>query len=385
MVVKIMNPKGAGLSSVLEYNERKVSQGEASLLGVSGMEYPVEDDGIRRTFDHYLWLNRKSRDVSFHMTVNPAEGEKWDDGKMMRYVAELMEGLGYGEGHPYAVYRHTDTGRTHYHVVSVRTDRNGKKIYDYRDKSRCNRLARQLEDKYGYVLGNPGRMKVNRFRVEQFTPGAGDVTAQMRYLFEHALQYRFTSFRQFEMILHVHGLGVKVRGGLRTRLVLQGLDTRGKPCTNPVTERELGMQLYELYSRRAMEGVEWMRTPEAEEQRGRTVLSCTTALLGSESQTGFRKTLRQSRIDAAILRDARTHRITGAEFIDHRSQCAFSLQDFGDDFDREMLRAADAEQWEHEHRSYGPGIGDLLAGLSDGSKSKEKDMKDRKRKKGRRI
>ena len=386
MVIKIADPKKVSLATVLGYNEGKVSQGEATLIGVSGMMYPLEEDGVRRTFEWYLWRNIKSKNVSFHMSVNPDVGEKWNDRKMQRFVADLMAGLGYGD-QPYAIYRHNDTERTHYHVVSVRTGKDGKKIPDGMEYTRCYRLAKSLEDKYGYKVGRPDGKRINRFRVEEFNPKAGEVAGQMRTLCEDALQYRFTTFDQFVLVMRVHGIGVKARGGLRQHLVLQGLDQRGKPCTPELTEKELGMQLYALYSRRAMDSVSWLGTPEAAELRESMALRCATALVDSESQRDFRVRLRQNgnHIDCSLRRDERTHRISGGDFVDHGARCAFSLQDLGDGFDLDMIREADEHQWEPERRSYGPGIGDLLAGLSDGSKSKEKDMKDRKRKKGRRI
>ena len=74
------------MGSALSYNEEKVKEGEAEVIA----EVNVDEDhlSILDTFARLETMNIRSKDVSFHMSVNPAEGEKLT----REQVKELMDG-----------------------------------------------------------------------------------------------------------------------------------------------------------------------------------------------------------------------------------------------------------------------------------------------------
>ena len=105
------------------------------VVGVSNMD----GDSIAtvlRTFDEYEnnpAVSAKTRNMAFHMSINPGAGERMDDETVMRLASEVMSGLGYGN-QPFIVYRHKDTDREHFHLVSVRVDRDGRVISDSHER-----------------------------------------------------------------------------------------------------------------------------------------------------------------------------------------------------------------------------------------------------------
>ena len=111
MVIKIQRG-AATCRTPVGYNERKVAQGTAMVVGVSNMD----GDSIAtvlRTFDEYEnnpAVSAKTRNMAFHMSINPGAGERMDDGTVMKLSSEVMSGLGYGN-QPFIVYRHQDTDR----------------------------------------------------------------------------------------------------------------------------------------------------------------------------------------------------------------------------------------------------------------------------------
>ena len=137
----------SSMGSALSYNEEKVKEGEAEVIA----EVNVDSDhlSIRDTFARLETMNIRSKDVSFHMSINPAEGERLTREQVKELVSDIMKGLGYGS-QPYVIYRHDDIGRTHYHVVSIRTDRRGRKIPDRQEKRNCVRILEGLSEKYGF-------------------------------------------------------------------------------------------------------------------------------------------------------------------------------------------------------------------------------------------
>ena len=373
----------------MNYNGMKVAEGVASLVDAVNMDYEG-DNCVAETFARRERISLRARQCSCHIAFSPGDGESWDDDKMRRYAARVMEGLGYGS-QPYALYRHDDTERTHWHVVASRIKADGHAVNDYHNYPRCRTIAENLQEEFGYTYAAHQKPAVNRFGVTEFTPDVGDKTALMRDLFNRALEYRFTTFSQFVRILRVHGLAVKERSGLHTRLVLQGLDRTGKPCTAEFTEKDLGMKLYDLYAARAKDNIRTFS--QWKDNRERIVSWCREPLKQSVSQRQFRKFARQGRIDFELRRDPDSRRISGGDFIDHETKCAFKLSDFDrrSGMDLSAVREADEDRW-HQNEEYDRAphvtLGDLLAGLSQGSsRSKEKDMRDdpRRRKRGRRI
>lgn len=379
MVVNIM--KSVPMMDVpVLYNESKVERECAAILSAVNMDGPDEDD-IRRTFERYERLSIRSRRLSFHMAINPLEGQdSMTDGEIVRFAGKMMEGLGYGD-QPYVVYKHEDTGRVHYHVLSIRTNRYGRKINDYQERWKCYHLAKELESEFGYRMGN-GDRRVKKTYAERFDRSRGDTFEQMRQLFRDCLQYRFTSYAQFELILRAHGIAIEERTGLSTRLCLQGLDEKGRPCTGKMSQKDLGTDLYRLYSGRAMENINLMGDLGMERNRIRRYAA--EALSNSCCQAHFRQLLAERGLGIRIDRDPKSHLITGADIVDHVTKSALTLSDIGPEFSLAMLREADANQWEHDGHDPGPEItlGDFLAGLGGRpSKSHEKDIRDDPRKK----
>mgnify|MGYP000479589188 CR=1 FL=1 len=52
-----------------------------------------------------------------HVSLNPAPEDRLDDGQLAEIAGAYMERMGWG-GQPYIVFKHTDIGREHIHIVS---------------------------------------------------------------------------------------------------------------------------------------------------------------------------------------------------------------------------------------------------------------------------
>lgn len=380
MVVKIMK-SCPSVRSAMDYNERKVARGDAELLATVNKR--ACDASIHDTFRFLENRNIRSRDVSFHMSVNPSSKDNMDEEKTLAFIGELMERLGYGQ-QPYAVFRHTDIDREHYHVVSIKINEQGRKLRDHQEKRRAVDITRELSDKYGYVLGNGDRDR-NRgegIDIRRFNPRTGMVVAQMEAIFKECCRYHFTTFAQFQMIMEHHGISVSHRAGDENTVVLQGLDSKGRPRTAPVDERDTDLLMYELYEKRALEchgrtGVRRREIDKVDSIAG-------FCLPHSTSERHFRNMLRRQDIDVRIHRVA-GGRIMGATFVDHATRSAFKCSELNT-FKLEAIRTADASgQWQESPQSFpgyaeesqhqGPGVVDFLEGLGAG-KSTEMEMMD---------
>ena len=117
-MVIVIADAASSVSVTVGYNEQKVSEGTASVAYCSNIE---DKSDSMKTFQQYENASVRTEKLSFHASINPAPGEKLDKDKMIEFVKEYMEGMGYGD-QPYILYKHNDIDREHYHIVSVRVN-----------------------------------------------------------------------------------------------------------------------------------------------------------------------------------------------------------------------------------------------------------------------
>ena len=386
MVVKIMK-SCPSVKNAMDYNERKVACGDAELLATANVR--ACDASIQDTFRFLENRNIRSKDISFHMSINPSETDGMTEEKALEFIDDLMKGLGY-ERQPYAVYKHTDIDREHYHVVSIKVNEHGRKIRDYYDKLKAIELTRQLADKYGYQLGNGEgeRAREQGIDTKRFNPGLGNVVAQMEAIFRECCTYHFTSFQQFQMIMESHGLNVTHRAGDESTILLQGLDEAGRACTAPIDERDTALAMYEMYEQRALQC--YGKTSVRRRELDKVDTLAAFCLPRSTSQKHFENMLRRHDIDIKIHRNS-SGGIMGATFVDHATKSAFKCSELPN-FRLDQIRTADASMQWHEsmpqnheaakEQSYnGPGIADVLEGLGAGHSQEQEMMEDDKSKK----
>jgi len=377
MVVNISKPT-ATVYRPLDYNEQKVAKDVASLIAgfnVDGMT----PEAIEATFRRYEKRNLKTKKIAFHMSINPTQRDNMDEDSIVKFACKLMEGLGYGK-QPFLIYRHNDIDRVHYHVVSIRTDINGKKIKNYLDWPRCNQLMKELQPEFGYYIGKEETQKQDH-HLSRFDPSNGDVQGQLIEIYNECLQYNFTSVEQLRMILRKFHVGLDVRTGKKSLFYLKGLDNMMRPCTREFSDRNLRFKLYEMYQVRAMECLGRMAVMNRERSR---ITGCARGpLVDATSELHFKNMMRKKGIDVSFERDHRSGQITGANFVDHVSKCAFKLSEFGTILSLEKLQEADVN-WPHKEptsQSRATNLaGEMLLGFvsGDGSKAKGRDMRDDK-------
>ena len=391
MVAKIMDA-GRTVRSALDYNERKVANGDADLLASFNMD-SSSDDPIKETFARYERINERSRNVSFHMSINPADGEELSDADAVLLAKDLMAGLGYS-GQPMAIYRHHDIDRVHYHVVSIRTDGNGKKIRDYWEGRRCQKLLEDLAPDYGYVVGNGTAEELAELDIDpsRFHPEKGHVIAQMEAIFQECLGYHFTSFEQFGLIMEGHGIRMDEKTGENTIIILQGLDRKGKPCTAVVDEMATGIKMYEAYETRASECYSNRFVPEREKTR---VAGLAAYMLpNAKSEDHFRNMMGKKGIDVHFYRTP-DGAVSGVNFIDNQTKCAFKGSELSPRFTLAIYNDA-ARKWNadgsertvaqvQENGHSGESLmNDIVTALTQGGgRSMERDMQDDREKRRR--
>nr|WP_315419565.1 relaxase/mobilization nuclease domain-containing protein [uncultured Pedobacter sp.] len=136
---------GTNPVSMVLYNENKVTNGTATRIFSNN--FSIENREVFcATFKHLI-AETSVEEPTRHISINLPPGEKVSDLTFQNIAKEYMDQLGYGS-QPYVVYRHADRPHEHIHIVTVNIDEDGRKINDFFEYKRSQKITRMLEDKY---------------------------------------------------------------------------------------------------------------------------------------------------------------------------------------------------------------------------------------------
>lgn len=381
MIAKIQ-PPNPNIFSAVAYNERKMDGAE----GIRPYDEDpaiegIEDGHVLATrnvpegctlvgeFDRLKELNRrlsknaKIRNTAFHMSVNPSETDReLSEEEAVRFIDELMAGLGYKE-QPYRIYKHTDIGRMHYHVVSCRTGQDGKKINDSFERMVLRNSLKSLAYKYGYtVILNESEKKAEELktiRQEETTgkvklpspreTGAGrsagndkeekkkgnetgkpyvpsfdrkseiPVSDQLKNAFEDCIKWRFSTFEQFQaLMLRRYNVLAEIESGTEDKVTLCGTSPSGVPVTPPIREAELGLQMLRLVKERA----ESSNMASRKEQKKRLETLARAAAEHASTYEEFRAVMEKKGV-YTVLSWSADGKPFGVTWLDRATKCAW--------------------------------------------------------------
>ena len=147
MVSKVS--RGHSVSGALNYNEKKVKQGDAQIIGTANLPTLLSSDTERaRFFDFQVRLAPHLQVQAVHMSVNFAASDTVTEPQMRQIAHRLMNALKLAE-QPYVLYRHHDAGHDHFHVVSTPITVEGKRISDQFERYHIREETERIEREYG--------------------------------------------------------------------------------------------------------------------------------------------------------------------------------------------------------------------------------------------
>ena len=322
MVVKINAPT-PHCSTSLQYNESKVAEGKAAVVYSQGLDNPERP---LETFERYERGSRRCEKPSFHMSINPSATDGMSQEQVLEFARDLMKGLGYGD-QPFIIYRHNDIEREHYHIVSVRVDKEGRKIKDHQEHRRCQQLMKELAPKYGFTVGKgDGEKKEKKSKedklldYQRFDPQRGDYMKQMEELVEQAMKYHFTTMEQFKMLMRQFGVDVDYQMiGKKLMMTFAGINPKnGRRCTAPIPAKDLKVPSVE-----EIQGhIENAKQEKKKKEQQRVANLARIALKYGKSELHTRRILRKKNIGIVFSR-TKEGKIFGVTFIDHQTRCVF--------------------------------------------------------------
>ena len=157
-----------------------------------------------------------------HVSLNPAPEDRLDDGQLAEIAGAYMERMGWG-GQPYIVFKHTDIGREHIHIVSVQVAQDGRKINDSRRNERSVAVTEELEREYGLHPAK-GRRREKGQGIVPADYTRGDLKRQVAAVIKPAVAtYRFQTLGEFRALLSLYNIGIEEVRGERNGTPYRGI------------------------------------------------------------------------------------------------------------------------------------------------------------------
>ncbi|MEW2922984.1 relaxase/mobilization nuclease domain-containing protein [Muricauda sp. ANG21] len=143
MIAKII--KGKDFYGVLAYNEKKVEQGQGSVIDANISHGSTIDK--TKEFNLIRQLRPRLTKVVCHVSLNLPHTDNLNDSEFASLGFDYLKEMGFDDNQ-YIIYRHTDQEHHHIHIVANRVKLSGEVVDDSRDLFRSKQLVRELERKY---------------------------------------------------------------------------------------------------------------------------------------------------------------------------------------------------------------------------------------------
>ncbi|MCE7057847.1 relaxase/mobilization nuclease domain-containing protein [Algoriphagus sp. AGSA1] len=328
------------------YNENKVNESVAELI--LAQNYPMKNaeqatDLRLKYLLKLASLNSRTSVNAVHISLNFAPGEDFEKGKLQKIVNEYMRGIGF-ENQPYLVYKHTDAGHPHLHIVTTNIELVGRRIPLHNiGKLRSEPTRKAIEKQFGLVPAESqkqGLFIAKPVAISRLDYGKSETKRAIGNVLQHVLKnYKFTSLPELNAVLNQYRI-VADRGREESRvfknrgLVYRVLDDQGNKVGVPIKASS-------FYFKATLNSIESrFQTNELERKKQlktiRSAIDLTLMKMPGRSLDEVIKSLEKQGI-VTIKRENQEGRLYGITFVDHRTKCVFNGSALGKNYSAKGL------------------------------------------------
>jgi|GEM_PF-91399 len=346
MVCKITS--GKDIYGLLKYNEDKVSNREAEILGGSkifGSHKGWENINFFEKMDSFaanLEANQRTEKVTFHVSLNPDPQDHLSNDQLKTIADDYMEKMGYGN-QPYLIYKHNDIEREHIHIVSIRVDDKGVKIESDYEKLKSEAIRKDIENDYNLIKAQGKNDEHVSSLKNVFTsdvPGYGSLGAKaiMSGITKTIINdYMYGSFNELKTLLEVNGVMIrKVEGsrldgseirGIQYQFIDQNNKLQGEPISSSKFGKDRGMKSIEA---KILKNAPKLNNKNNKERIKKAV---DTYFKNAPIPTleGLKEDLSRYQI-IPVYRINETGKLYGVSFIDKKEKTIYNGSKIGKDF-----------------------------------------------------
>lgn len=340
MVAKIS--AGKSLFGALAYNQEKVDNGKAKILGANLVCEPTDGKfsvgSVMDDFNRWIPSHFRTKNPVFHVSLNPHPNDKLTNDQLAEIGCEYMEKLGYGN-QPYLIFKHEDIDRAHIHIVSMRVKSDGSKVKDSKEHERSKAITIELERKYN-LIPTEGQSQGELWMLSLVDASKGNLKKQIAAVIEPlASMYHLQTMGEYKALLSLYNIGVEeLRGEAKGKpyrgLLYSALDKEGNKVGKPLKSSVFGKTVgFDGLEKRMTESSLKIKEGKIREETRKIVAG---ALVTSQDEREFRRKLQSSNIDLVLRRDDEG-RIYGATFINHNVRCVLNGSRLGKEFSANVL------------------------------------------------
>jgi hypothetical protein len=343
MVAKIKS--GKSLIGALNYNENKVKQGKATLIGASGYPKEMKDlnfyDKLQRLTD-LAEGNQRTQTNTVHISLNFPNGESLPSETLMAITQDYMLGIGF-ENQPYLVYRHSDAGHPHIHIVSTNIKRDGYRIsLHYLGQNQSEQARKSIEIKYNLVKAEEQQKQKPNLKADLSAAeyGKAETKRAITNILGFTIRaYKFTSIPELNAVLQQYNIQAD-RGSKDSRmyaregLVYWILDHQENKVGVPIK----ASSIYGKPTLKTLEEKFKLNEQLRKPFKAELIKAVDEILAKSQTKSSFQKALKAKGIQV-ILRQNDEGRIYGVTFIDQKNKAVFNGSDLGKTYSANLLSA----------------------------------------------
>ncbi len=346
MVARINS--GKSIRKALNYNEKKVQQGEAECLSANNFLKDADKMNFYEkvaTFEKLTSLNERTTTNTLHVSLNFDPSEKLENEKLIEIADSYMKKIGF-DNQPYLVYRHHDTGHPHIHIVSTNIQRDGSRISMHNLGRNQSEVARkEIEKEFGLVMAESKKLtdalKLRPINAHKINPGKRATKAAISNILGIVIpQYKYSSLPELNAVLKLYNVtadrcGENSHTYKHNGLLYRVLDENGNKTGTPIKASLFYMKptLANLEKR----FIENENLKQTHAKRLRTAIDY--ALL-KKSGSGLKQLisdLNKERI-SVVLRQNKDGIIYGITYVDHQTKSVFNGSDLGKNYSAKAIQ-----------------------------------------------
>lgn len=339
MVAKITTP--ASVLRALNYNEKKVTRGQAECIYAGGFLLPAKDLDFHHKLERFnklIVLNTRAKTKTLHISLNFDPSEKISKEKLTEIASVYMSKIGF-EGQPFLVYQHHDAAHPHLHIVTTSIQENGKRIDTFNiGRNQSEKARKEIERAFGLVKAtdrkNQLQENITSVNVQRVKYGLSQTKRSITNLLSVVVnQYKFTSLAELNAVLKLYNVAAE-RGseesktyknhGLHYRL----LDENGNKVGVPIKASSIYFKPTLNFLEEKFAQNESLRLPF--KPRIKTAIDWTLSKK-TASINDFVLQLKKEKV-TAMIRENEQGFIYGITFIDHRNKAVFNGSDLGKNY-----------------------------------------------------
>ena len=334
MIAKI--GRGSHLKGVLLYNYEKVEKDQGNIIHCHRMIHSLTGEFtiplLERSFEPYLIANNKTEKPILHISLNPNPKDAISNETFNALAENYMQEMGYGD-QPYVVFKHTDTERTHIHIVSVCVDEYGKRISDSFEKVRSMKVCRKLEKQFK-LTSAIGKKEKKDIPIQKVNAKTDNLKQQIASVLTFVNEnYNYQTFGEYNALLSFFNITSQevrgiVHGKEKRGLVYFATDSLCKKVSNPFKSSRFSPPIGLTDLQRKFKKSKAFIDTHKPQKRVRELVR--DAMQNYQNQDDFKKYLQHNKI-STFVRENKQGRIYGISFIDHTSKTVLNGSRLGKD------------------------------------------------------